>query len=184
MATMRTAVAAAIGASLSYYFYYYCDYLLRNHRWSSSSSSLSTKTHKSISSKKLRRGLVDAIGNTPLIRINSLSESTGCEVDCLFFLSRTHLFLSDFMIWVVLFFNLQMVVNLLISLLLNGFAGFQILAKAEFLNPGGSVKDRVAVKIIEEVHDFELSSRQLFFFHVGFFGVDITLLICFRLHLL
>lgn len=28
---------------------------------------------------------------------------------------------------------------------------FQILAKAEFLNPGGSVKDRVAVKIIQEV---------------------------------
>ena len=30
---------------------------------------------------------------------------------------------------------------------------FQILGKAEFLNPGGSVKDRVAVKIIEEVMD-------------------------------
>ncbi|RZC87551.1 hypothetical protein C5167_036093, partial [Papaver somniferum] len=27
---------------------------------------------------------------------------------------------------------------------------FEILAKAEFLNPGGSVKDRVAVKIIQE----------------------------------
>lgn len=53
---------------------------------------------------KRRKGLVDAIGNTPLIRINSLSEATGCE----------------------------------------------ILGKCEFLNPGGSVKDRVAVKIIEE----------------------------------
>ncbi|KAH9652280.1 PALP domain-containing protein [Citrus sinensis] len=53
---------------------------------------------------KPRRGLVDAIGNTPVIRINSLSEATGCE----------------------------------------------ILGKCEFLNPGGSVKDRVAVKIIEE----------------------------------
>ncbi|KAJ1687324.1 hypothetical protein LUZ63_018714 [Rhynchospora breviuscula] len=53
---------------------------------------------------KRRRGLVEAIGNTPLIRINSLSDATGCE----------------------------------------------ILGKAEFLNPGGSVKDRVAVKIIEE----------------------------------
>lgn len=32
------------------------------------------------------------------------------------------------------------------------FIGFaQILGKCEFLNPGGSVKDRVAVKIIEEV---------------------------------
>ncbi|TVU47927.1 hypothetical protein EJB05_07544 [Eragrostis curvula] len=59
-----------------------------------------------------RRGLVEAIGNTPLIRINSLSDATGCE----------------------------------------------ILGKAEFLNPGGSVKDRVAVKIIEEA----LESGDLF----------------------
>jgi cysteine synthase len=28
----------------------------------------------------------------------------------------------------------------------------QILGKCEFLNPGGSVKDRVALKIIEEVN--------------------------------
>ncbi|KAK9091870.1 hypothetical protein Syun_026781 [Stephania yunnanensis] len=58
-------------------------------------------------SKKVKKGLIEAIGNTPLIRINSLSEAFGCE----------------------------------------------ILAKAEFLNPGGSVKDRVAVKIIEEALD-------------------------------
>ncbi|KAL3851136.1 hypothetical protein ACJIZ3_013018 [Penstemon smallii] len=54
--------------------------------------------------KKNGSGVIAAIGNTPLIRINSLSQATGCE----------------------------------------------ILGKAEFLNPGGSVKDRVAVKIIEE----------------------------------
>ncbi|KAL4618625.1 hypothetical protein ACB092_06G024100 [Castanea dentata] len=29
--------------------------------------------------KKPRNGLIDAIGNTPLIRINSLSDATGCE---------------------------------------------------------------------------------------------------------
>lgn len=45
-----------------------------------------------------------AVGNTPLIRIRSLSEATGCEV----------------------------------------------LGKAEFLNPGGSVKDRVALGVIRE----------------------------------
>ncbi|CAO2833666.1 unnamed protein product [Amaranthus hypochondriacus] len=56
-------------------------------------------------------GVVAAIGNTPLIRINSLSDATGCE----------------------------------------------ILGKAEFLNPGGSVKDRIAVKIIQEA----FSSGQL-----------------------
>ncbi len=52
----------------------------------------------------IKRGFVDAIGNTPLIRLNSFSDATGCE----------------------------------------------ILGKAEFLNPGGSVKDRAALYIIED----------------------------------
>ncbi|KAJ1798886.1 Cysteine synthase 2, partial [Coemansia sp. RSA 2598] len=51
-----------------------------------------------------RTGVVSLIGNTPLIRINSLSDHTGCE----------------------------------------------ILAKAEFLNPGGSSKDRIALYLIEQ----------------------------------
>jgi cysteine synthase A len=51
-----------------------------------------------------KAGLCGAIGNTPLIRLNGLSEATGCE----------------------------------------------ILGKAEFLNPGGSVKDRAALAIIED----------------------------------
>ncbi len=52
----------------------------------------------------IKQGFVGAVGNTALIRINSLSLETGCE----------------------------------------------ILAKAEFLNPGGSVKDRAALYIIEQ----------------------------------
>ncbi|MDZ4724610.1 MAG: cysteine synthase A [Leptospira sp.] len=52
----------------------------------------------------IRQGFVDSIGNTPLIRIHSLSEETGCE----------------------------------------------ILGKAEFMNPGGSVKDRAALYIIQD----------------------------------
>ncbi|CAL0317435.1 unnamed protein product [Lupinus luteus] len=59
---------------------------------------------KFVNKKKRNNGLVDAIGNTPLIRINTLSHATGC----------------------------------------------QILGKCEFLNPGGSVKDRVALQIIRE----------------------------------
>lgn len=49
-------------------------------------------------------GFCGAIGNTPLIRLKHLSETTGCE----------------------------------------------ILGKAEFLNPGGSVKDRAALAIVED----------------------------------
>ncbi len=51
-----------------------------------------------------KQGLVGSIGNTPLIRIDSLSEETGCD----------------------------------------------ILGKAEFMNPGGSVKDRAAWWMIRE----------------------------------
>lgn len=51
-----------------------------------------------------RDGFSGSIGNTPLIRIRSLSEATGCE----------------------------------------------ILGKAEFLNPGGSVKDRAALWMVRE----------------------------------
>jgi cysteine synthase A len=47
------------------------------------------------------------IGNTPLIRLNTLSDATGCE----------------------------------------------ILGKAEFMNPGGSVKDRAALSIIEDAEN-------------------------------
>lgn len=44
----------------------------------------------------------------------------------------------------------------------------QILAKAEFLNPGGSVKDRAAVKIIEEVSCSGVASFLFFFFFFVF----------------
>ncbi|EKV03886.1 cysteine synthase [Leptolyngbya sp. PCC 7375] len=52
----------------------------------------------------IKQGFVGTVGNTPLIRLNSFSDETGCE----------------------------------------------ILGKAEFLNPGGSVKDRAALFMIEE----------------------------------
>ncbi len=58
----------------------------------------------------VRRGFAEAVGNTPLIRLNRLSDETGCE----------------------------------------------ILGKAEFMNPGGSVKDRAARAIID---DAERSGR-------------------------
>jgi cysteine synthase A len=53
------------------------------------------------------RGVDGLIGNTPLMRINSLSDLTGCE----------------------------------------------ILGKAEWLNPGGSPKDRVAKQILDDAED-------------------------------
>jgi cysteine synthase A len=52
-------------------------------------------------------GILDGIGNTPLVRLARASEETGCEV----------------------------------------------LAKAEFLNPGGSIKDRIARFILERAKE-------------------------------
>src|SRR5690348_3317323 len=54
-----------------------------------------------------RSGFVDAIGNTPLIKLRAASEITGCDV----------------------------------------------YGKAEFLNPGGSIKDRAALAIIKDAED-------------------------------
>ncbi|WP_417518311.1 cysteine synthase A [Minwuia sp.] len=56
---------------------------------------------------QIKDGFVGTIGNTPLIRLNRVSEETGCE----------------------------------------------ILGKAEFLNPGGSVKDRAALAIITDAEE-------------------------------
>jgi len=53
---------------------------------------------------EVKSGFIDLIGNTPLVRLNAVSDATGCE----------------------------------------------ILGKCEFLNPGGSVKDRAALFIIRE----------------------------------
>jgi len=55
-------------------------------------------------SSSIKNGIVDAIGNTPLIRLKKASEESGCE----------------------------------------------ILGKAEFMNPGQSVKDRAALFIIQD----------------------------------
>ena len=55
----------------------------------------------------IKHGFVGTVGNTPLIRLNSFSEQTGCE----------------------------------------------ILGKAEFLNPGGSVKDRAALYIVKDAEE-------------------------------
>ncbi|TVY90736.1 Cysteine synthase [Lachnellula willkommii] len=53
------------------------------------------------------KGLTGAIGNTPLIRLNHISEQTGCEV----------------------------------------------LGKAEFQNPGGSIKDRAALYVVKDAEE-------------------------------
>ena len=62
----------------------------------------------------INKGVVEAIGNTPLIRLKCASEQTGCT----------------------------------------------ILGKAEFMNPGQSVKDRAALFIIRELRNVRAAPAQ------------------------
>ncbi|KAG9309292.1 tryptophan synthase beta subunit-like PLP-dependent enzyme [Chiua virens] len=77
-------------------------------------------------------GVTGLIGNTPLVRINSLSDALGVE----------------------------------------------ILGKAEFLNPGGSVKDRVALRMIEDAERQGLlhphTGSRIFEGTVGSTGISIA----------
>ena len=72
------------------------------------------------------------MGNTPLMRIRSLSQLTGCEVRpaC----GPKPLTISS---------------GVIVMSGTDPSPVSQILAKAELLNPGGSVKDRVALQILQ-----------------------------------
>ncbi|KAJ3785179.1 PALP-domain-containing protein [Lentinula aff. detonsa] len=83
-------------------------------------------------SDEVLKGVTGLIGNTPLIRINSLSNALGVE----------------------------------------------ILGKAEFLNPGGSVKDRVALRMIDDAETVGLlhpyTGSRIFEGTVGSTGISIA----------
>ncbi|KAG1785365.1 tryptophan synthase beta subunit-like PLP-dependent enzyme [Suillus plorans] len=98
--------------------------------------SISQERHKSrpieLRSNEVVYGVTGLIGNTPLVRIDSLSDALGVE----------------------------------------------ILGKAEFLNPGGSVKDRVALRIIEDAEQRGLlhphTGSRIFEGTVGSTGISIA----------
>jgi len=83
-------------------------------------------------SDEILDGVTGLIGNTPLVRINSLSDALGVE----------------------------------------------ILGKAEYLNPGGSVKDRVALRMIEDAEREGLlqpyTGSRIFEGTVGSTGISIA----------
>ncbi|KAI0929847.1 hypothetical protein AcV5_006703 [Taiwanofungus camphoratus] len=83
-------------------------------------------------SDEVIKGVTGLIGNTPLVRINSLSDALGVE----------------------------------------------ILGKAEFLNPGGSVKDRVALQMIDDAESQGLlhphTGSRIFEGTVGSTGISIA----------
>ena len=76
MAAATAAGAAAATAAVSLI----TCYLLFHNSILKVPSARKARTSCASGRRTRRRGLVEAIGNTPLIRINSLSDATGCEV--------------------------------------------------------------------------------------------------------
>lgn len=83
---------AVVAAAATMVMLSYCFFRFSSDKLDSCSSSSSSKKKKKLST---RNGLVDAIGNTPLIRINSLSDATGSEVFLLYFLNYIYIYLKD-----------------------------------------------------------------------------------------
>lgn len=89
MVPEKTAGAVIAAFSVALLSYFICSRARLN--------ASSRKPHKiQTELRRARRGLVAAIGNTPLIRINSLSDATGCEVSFLFRLQIYEYFLYWF----------------------------------------------------------------------------------------
>ena len=87
---------AVVAAAATMVMLSYCFFRFSSDKLDSCSSSSSSKKKKTKKEKlSTRNGLVDAIGNTPLIRINSLSDATGSEVFLLYFLNYIYIYLKD-----------------------------------------------------------------------------------------
>ena len=65
------------------------------------------------------------IGNTPLVRINKISKSAGLKCD----LRKYYFYRQGY---------------------ITNDENFHIVAKCEFFNAGGSVKDRIALRMVED----------------------------------
>ncbi|KAH8118936.1 PALP-domain-containing protein [Phellopilus nigrolimitatus] len=105
--------------------------LYRNRKRDEDFSNISQRPIE-LRSDEIVNGVPGLIGNTPLVRINSLSDALGVE----------------------------------------------ILGKAEFVNPGGSVKDRVAVRMIDDAESQGLlhphTGSRIFEGTVGSTGISIA----------
>ncbi|KAL9711519.1 Cysteine synthase 2 [Leucoagaricus gongylophorus] len=126
----HTFYGAIIGISLSYTTFSFTRYLklCRQRR----QVEIFEARPIELRSDEIVSGATGLIGNTPLVRINSLSNALGVE----------------------------------------------ILGKAEFLNPGGSVKDRVALQMIEDAEKNGLlrpyTGSRIFEGTVGSTGISIA----------
>ena len=79
-------------------------------------------------------GLHGLIGSTPLVKIASLSKQTGCEVGTN---ATGYQWCPDQTLYILAKPDCHV-------------TPIQVYGKAEMLNPGGSVKDRVALQIMQE----------------------------------
>ena len=80
------------------------------------------------------------VGNTPMIRLDKIAKSEGLECDLCKF-NTTCSCISSLLVDLII----NNVLTSVPSSLLN-----TLVAKCEFFNPGGSVKDRICVRMVEE----------------------------------
>mmetsp|Transcript_596 Transcript_596/g.990 ORF Transcript_596/g.990 Transcript_596/m.990 type:complete len:492 (-) Transcript_596:43-1518(-) len=79
-------------------------------KWALGTTAPSPHIHKPVPARKLiYENILEAVGNTPLVKINSITRAEGIQCE--------------------------------------------VLAKCEFLNPGGSVKDRIGVRMLCDAED-------------------------------
>lgn len=76
--------------------------------------------------QKIKDSILEAIGSTPLIKLNRIPQEYGIECNVCKYL---------------FYYVIIITVDVIFTLISDG--------KAEFLNAGGSVKDRIAVRMIE-----------------------------------
>lgn len=85
------------------------DYQIKTCKWSENSQIKNPHSFHRNFPKKIYNDVTEAIGNTPIIRINNITKKEGIQCE--------------------------------------------ILAKCEFFNPGGSGKDRIALRMVQELEE-------------------------------
>jgi cystathionine beta-synthase len=94
-------------------------------RWPGQQATTPSDMTKHSNSHPICSNILESIGNTPMVRINRIAKDEGllCDVGTL-----------------LPFFIAQQLMR----------PPLPLVVKCEFMNPGGSVKDRIAKKMVEE----------------------------------
>lgn len=94
--------------------------------------------------------ILEAVGNTPLVKLNKIPEEAGLECDlceCIFCVVDYSMIISLVPITLTIF----IISWIIFIIFLHTKNSLDV--KVEFLNPGGSSKDRMSIRMIEDAED-------------------------------